>query len=125
MNRKLFKNIIAVVIVAFLALTLATPVLAQVDIGTNYGANLGLGNADPRDMAVSVIQVILGFLAIIVVILILYGGFLWMTAAGNEDKVDTAKKIITAGVVGLVIIMAAWGIAKFVVEAILEATYNA
>jgi len=122
---KMFKNIMTVAIVAVFALTVALPVFAQVDIGTNYGANLGLGNADPRDMAVSVIQVILGFLAIIVVILILYGGFLWMTAAGNEDKVSTAKSIITAGIVGLVIILAAWGIAKFVVEAILDATYNA
>ena len=122
---KLFKNMTALAIVFALALAIATPVLAQVNVGSGYGANIGLGNADPRDMAVSIIQVILGFLAIIVVIIILLGGFKWMTAAGNEDKVAEAKKLISAGVVGLVIILASWGIARFVVEAVLNATYNA
>jgi len=47
---------------------------------------------------------------------------MWMTAAGNEDKVGTAKKVMTAGVVGLVIVLAAFGIAKFVIGALVTAT---
>jgi protein-S-isoprenylcysteine O-methyltransferase Ste14 len=130
MKGKLFKNIIKVVMITFimvpvLSLALSMPAFAQLNetnIGVPYAENLGLGNKDPRDMAVSIIQVVLGFLAIIVVLLILYGGFVWMTAGGNEDKVATGKKIITAGVVGLIIILAAWGIARFVVTVILNAT---
>ncbi len=130
MRDKLFKNIIKVVMIAFimvpvLSLALSMPAFAQLNesnIGVPYAENLGLGNKDPRDMAVSIIQVVLGFLAIIVVLLILYGGFVWMTAGGNEDKIATGKKIITAGVVGLIIILAAWGIARFVVTVILNAT---
>ena len=130
MKGKLFKNIIKVVMIAFimvpvLSLALSMPAFAQLNesnIGVPYAENLGLGNKDPRDMAVSIIQVVLGFLAIIVVLLILYGGFVWMTAGGNEDKIATGKKIITAGVVGLIIILAAWGIARFVVTVILNAT---
>jgi len=117
--------LIAFIMAPVLALTLATPASAQLsdgNLGIEFAENLGLGNKDPRDMAVSIIQVILGFLAILVVILILYGGFVWLTAGGNEDKVATAKKIITSGVVGLVIILAAWGIARFVVSTILTAT---
>jgi len=86
------------------------------------GNNTGLGNTDPREMAANVVNVILGFLGIIAVILILAGGFMWMTAAGNEDKVGTAKKVMTAGVVGLVIVLAAFGIAKFVIGALVTAT---
>ena len=130
MKGKLFKNIIKVVMITFimvpvLSLALSMPAFAQLNesnIGVPYAENLGLGNKDPRDMAVSIIQVILGFLAIIVVLLVLYGGFVWMTAGGNEDKIATGKKIITAGVVGLIIILAAWGIARFVVTVILNAT---
>ena len=47
---------------------------------------------------------------------------MWMTAAGNEDKTGTAKKIMTAGVIGLVIILAAFGIARFVIQALISAT---
>ncbi|MFW5888708.1 MAG: hypothetical protein ACOCVY_03255, partial [Patescibacteria group bacterium] len=63
-----------------------------------------------------------GFLGILAVVIILIGGFKWMTAAGNEDKVGEAKKIIVAGVIGLVIILASWGIATFVLEQLMGAT---
>ncbi len=86
------------------------------------GTETGLGDKDPRLIASSVIKVILGFLGIIAVGLILFGGFKWMTAAGNEDKIDEAKKIITAGVIGLVIILASYGIANFVLSSVMEAT---
>ena len=82
----------------------------------------GLGVKDPREIAAKVINVILGFLGIIAVVLILIGGFMWMTAAGNDDKVATAKKVMTAGIIGLVIVLAAFGIAKFVIQALIGAT---
>ncbi len=105
------------------------PVQAQVDVwgadklGNDYvGNETNLGNKDPRMIAAAVIRVILGFLGIIAVVLILLGGFKWMTAAGNEDKIDEAKKIISAGVIGLVIILASYGIANFVIDSVLNAT---
>jgi len=55
------------------------------------------------------------FLAIIAVIVILIGGFRWMTAAGNEDRVASAKKTIIAGAIGLIIILAAYAIVTFVI----------
>lgn len=89
---------------------------------TNFQDNVGLGSADPRDIVAKVIQVILGFLGIIAVIIILLGGFKWMTAGGNEDKVGEAKKLITAGIIGLVIILAAYAIANFVLTQLMAAT---
>lgn len=86
------------------------------------GSLSGLGVKDPREIAANVINVILGFLGIIAVVLILIGGFMWMTAAGNDDKVATARKIMTAGIIGLVIVLAAFGIAKFVIQALIGAT---
>ncbi len=88
----------------------------------NVQVATGLGNTDPRTMASQVISIILGFLGIIAVLLILLGGFKWMTAAGNEDGVAEAKKIIGAGVIGLIIILAAYGIAQFVIDALYSAT---
>ncbi len=82
----------------------------------------GLGDRDPREIAAAVIRVMLGFLGIIAVLIILYAGFLWMTAAGNDDKITQAKGMMSAGVIGLIIILAAFGIATFVMNALVDAT---
>lgn len=97
--------------------------------GPNYSANefqgsLGLGDRDPRDIAASVIRILLGFLGMIAVVIILLGGFKWMTAGGNEEKVGEARKLIIQGAVGLIIILAAFGIANFVINNLLQATNN-
>ena len=106
----------------------ASALIGDLDLwGGKYndiGDNTGLGNRDPRDIAAQIIQVALGFLGIIAVIIILWGGFKWMTAGGNEDKVEEAKKLIIAGVVGLAIIIAAFAIATFVLNSLLTATTN-
>lgn len=89
----------------------------------DIGEAIGLGDTeDPRIIAANVIRVLLGFLGIIAVIIILFGGFKWMTAGGNEEKVGEARKLMVQGIIGLIIILAAWGIASFVVEAIFSAT---
>jgi len=88
----------------------------------NFKATTGMGDSDPRVIASSVIKVMLGFLGIIAVLIILYAGFLWMTAAGNEDKISQAKGMMSAGVIGLIIILAAFGIATFVMTALVTAT---
>jgi hypothetical protein len=69
-----------------------------------------------------VIGVILGFLGILAVLLILWAGFIWMTAAGDDSKVDKAKKMIYSGVIGIVIIFSAYAIAYFVIKQISTAT---
>lgn len=77
--------------------------------------NLGLGSTTLDDAVVRLINVALGFLGLIAVIIILIGGFKWMTAGGNEDKVGEARKTIFAGIIGLAIILFAWGITTFVI----------
>lgn len=69
-----------------------------------------------------IIKVVLGFLGIIFLVLILYAGFTWMTAAGNEDKISTAKKTMTAAIIGVAIVLSAYMITYFVIDQLLIAT---
>lgn len=62
-----------------------------------------------------IINVVMGFLGIVTVALITYAGFLWLTAAGEEDKVKTATKILSQSVIGLLIAMSAWSVSYFVI----------
>jgi hypothetical protein len=66
----------------------------------------------------SVIKTILSILGILFMILLIYGGFLWMTDQGNTTQVEKAKKLITAAVVGLIIILLSYAISIFVFERI-------
>lgn len=121
----MLRYVVAFAMVLAIAVPMATPALAgSVDVGMNYAAGAGLGERDPREIAASIINIMLGFLGILAVVIILIGGFKWMTAAGNEDQVGEAKKIIVAGIIGLVIILASWGIASFVLNSLLNATNN-
>ena len=108
---------------AAFALPLAALATSNLDVGLNQvGNSISLGNADIRTTIARIINVLMGLLGIIAVIMILIGGFKWMTAGGNEEKTGEAKKLITAGVIGLVIILASWAIATFVLNQLLDAT---
>ena len=54
--------------------------------------------------------------------LIVYAGFLWMNARGNEQQVEKAKSILTQAVIGLIIVLASYSIAGFVVRSLVSAT---
>ncbi len=66
-----------------------------------------------------VVQVALSFVGIIFLALTVYAGFLWMTARGESDKIDKAKEILKASIIGLVITLGAYSIAAFIVPAIM------
>ncbi|MFA5937372.1 MAG: hypothetical protein WC822_05880 [Candidatus Paceibacterota bacterium] len=50
-------------------------------------------------------------------ILMVYAGYLWMTARGNEQQTEKAKTIITTAIIGLVVIVSAYAITVFVTTA--------
>lgn len=68
----------------------------------------------------ALISVFLGLLGVIFVILTIYGGFTWMTAAGNEEKVSKAARIIKASVLGILIIIAIYALWVFVFKRIVS-----
>ena len=116
---KLIKLVTLSLLFAISMSAIALPVFAaSPNLGIEYANNLGLtgNNADPRDAAVTVVRYLMTFLAIIAVIIILLGGFRWMTAGGNEDRIASAKKTIIAGAIGLVVILAAFAIVQFVIN---------
>ena len=106
------------------SLMLFMPMVAKAQTVDPFGVNdltgTELGTKSLEDTISGIINIVLGFLGIIATIIILYGGFKWMTSQGSTDKVDEAKKLIGAGVVGLVIVLASYAIARYV----LSSAYN-
>jgi hypothetical protein len=92
----------------------ALPARAQLTI-EDFSSTLGLGTADLKQSAINILQFVLTLMGLIAVTVIIYGGIVWMTAAGNEQRVDKAKKIITSAAIGLIVIILSWAIVIFVV----------
>ena len=118
---------ILVFLVILFCLAISTPVLA-IDPGTgpylgmDYAALTGLGKSDIRWTAARIVQAALGLLGMLATVLIIYAGFKWMTAVGNEEQAGEAKKIMYQAVIGLVIIMSAYSIVRFVLPSLFNAT---
>lgn len=69
---------------------------------------------DVRLYVVALIKMVLSATGFLFLILVVYGGYLWMTAAGNEETLTKAKQIISKAIVGFVVIMAAYSLTAFI-----------
>ncbi len=115
------KKVLSLSILSLLFLPLVVDA-ASVNFGIQYGTALGLGTRDVRETIARIINVTLGILGIVVTLIIIAGGFRWMTAGGNEENIAQAKKIISAGVIGLLIIIIAYALSSWIFNVILKAT---
>ncbi len=122
------KHLLAGVLSLSLVMMIALPLIANGQIDqindqlNNTVSGTGLNKSDLIQVINAVIKIILSLLGVIAVIIILWGGFGWMTSGGNEEQIGAAKKRIGAGVVGLVIIFLAYAIASFVLEKLANVT---
>jgi len=116
--KSFFSKIHLIFASGMLAFAILAPVsaLAQADpLGVEDAARINVGESRDLKFAISnVVNIVLGFLGILAVIIIMYAGFKWMTASGNEEQVGEARKMLLQAVIGLIIIMAAWVIINFV-----------
>jgi hypothetical protein len=107
--------------VSFLSHSIANA--AQGDLGSDIGNQLNSAGTsagikqpvDPRVTLMYIIRAILRVLAIIVFCLILYAGFLWMTAGGDEKRIEKAQATIKNATIGLAVILASYSITIFAI----------
>lgn len=127
MKRQLSKIKVATVS-ALLFFFLATPLFAanlndwEGELKNAQGQTGYSQTQNPEDIVGGIIKTALSLLGVIFIILIIYGGYLWMTAGGNEDKVSKAQTIIRNSVIGLAIVLAAYAITFFIVQQLTDTT---
>lgn len=125
-KKTLIKSLISTAMLATMALPMVA--LAQGAVTSNellpgqIAVELGQQQQDLRITIAKIIRTAMSLLGIIAVLIILYGGFKWMTSGGSDEAVGDAKKIITAGIIGLIIILTAYAIASFVINSLVTAT---
>lgn len=96
--------------------------VVALDVGLEDLRPTGLGTNDPKTTIVLLIKIVLGFLAIVATTVIIIAGFKWMTAGGSEEKITSAKKLLTGAIVGLAIVLISYAVVYFVINALVGAT---
>ncbi len=94
--------------------------------------DLKMYRSDLRVVILTLIKSALTFLGILFFVIVLYGGFMWMTAGGNSDRSQKGTKLITNASIGLIIIVLSYAIVvmvfniinKSIEEAKDKSTYN-
>ncbi len=127
----MFKKILNLLVIPFFSLSLIIPNItlagavegpSESDQTAVFVTESGMSQVEVGSLVATVIQVILSLLALIFVSLMIYAGFLWMTAQGDSGQVDKARGIITTSIIGLLIVVAAYSITYFVFSSFDKAT---
>jgi cbb3-type cytochrome oxidase subunit 3 len=126
MSMKIFckKNLLTLIIAAFFFswFFIGESALAQglKDAGNNLEGISGAGgvtlSSDVEGMANRVVRSIFYLLGTIFLILVIYGGIVWMKAAGRDEEVARAKRIVSTSVIGIIVLMMSYAITIFVMS---------
>jgi hypothetical protein len=75
-----------------------------------------------EDVAARVVAVLISLTGLVFVMLMIYGGYLWGTARGNTERVETGRKLIFEATIGVIIIFGAFLLTAFIIQSVGEAS---
>lgn len=79
---------------------------------------------DVRVYVLRIVRGLLGFAGLILVLMILYGGTLYLTSQGMEEKTEKGKQIITRAVIGAAIIVSSYGVTVWISRQLIKAIFT-
>lgn len=113
----MYKYIISL----FLLLPFTALAVNPLDSLNEAAGGTGLvSNKTPIQIVSSIINTILYFVGAIVIVLMLWAGFKWMTSAGNTEAIKKSRETIINAVIGLAIIFASYVIVNYVMIRLIE-----
>ncbi|MCX6745535.1 MAG: hypothetical protein NTX00_00785 [Candidatus Parcubacteria bacterium] len=121
LGKKSFLYIIIIIFFCLFWLSISQAALKFGDVNTGISATAtGSGLQTPTwpILVASVIKAVLGLSGAVFFVLFIYGGFMWMTAAGQPEKIGAAKKVLINAIIGMALIALAYTITYFISTAI-------
>jgi hypothetical protein len=122
----LFVPVLALAASAVVPVVQSDVAQAQVDKGLQGGLNDAkttdskITNKDLKTTIKDIINVLLYIIGVLSVIMIIYGGFRYVTSGGDSGGVSNAKNTILYAIIGLVVAALAYAIINFVLKDILD-----
>ena len=81
-----------------------------------FGVNKYSDVTEPGVIIQRIVAIVFSLLGIVAVVMMIYAGFLWLTAGGEEDKANQGRTLLFQAVIGLIIILAAYSVVYFVLR---------
>ncbi len=75
------------------------------------------GRTGLRDIVLTIVNFFLTFLGLLAVVMVIYGGFLYVSSAGNEESVGKAKKILLYAGLGIIVIIVSFALVNTILGA--------
>lgn len=104
-------------------------VFAQADVQLDFGGIakdkevIGTADYNPADGGAGfgaligrILNIVIVIAALMLFLMLLWGGFEWITSGGDKGKTESARNKITAAVLGLIVLAAAWAILGLVLK---------
>jgi len=100
---------------------------ATVTIGTDNDCPVGetclenpLETDSPQIFIGQIINGVLGIVGSLALAMFIYGGFLWMTAAGNAEQVTKGRNVLVWATLGIIIIFSSYALVRFVIYDVIQ-----
>jgi len=123
---KIYNIFNSLVILALVFNVFLLPAFSAANSPTTKGLETAAGNgfkgvslvSDVPSAIGKIVGLALSFVGLAFFVLMIYAGFLWMFARGNDQEVQKAKDLIQAAIIGLIIVLAAYAITMFIGNAL-------
>lgn len=77
-----------------------------------------LNTVNPQTIIGNIIKAVLGIVGSLALVMFVFGGFMWITSAGNDEKIKKGKDMIMWASFGLAVIFASYALVNFVIKAL-------
>lgn len=115
-KNSLYYGVLAVAVLALVSVLVMPHVVSAIQFDPNDQLNpdaTGLPGNSPSDTIFIIIRGFLQLVGLIALVLIMYAGFLWLTAAGNKDRIEKGQTVLLWSIIGLLLILSSLGIVQF------------
>jgi len=125
-KKNVFLGFLCLLIISGFLFFVLNPVLTKAqDLNNgleNFRNAANYANTDLPTAMGRIMKIVLGVLGLAAAVIIIAGGFKWMTSGGDEKKIAEAKKLMIAGIVGILIIVLAYAISSFIISKLVGVT---
>lgn len=81
---------------------------------TAGAANIDRSFTSPEVAITTIIQWVLSLVGVVFLVLVIWGGFNWMTSSGNQEQIQKARRTVASAAIGLIIVLSAYALTVYI-----------
>lgn len=107
--KSIFKKILFACLIFSIALFFVHSVIAASEATKTVSLdNPVTQDANPSKIIGLFIKAAIGLVGGLTLVMVVYGGFMWLTAAGNKEKIESGSKTMLWAVIGLILTLGSY-----------------